>query len=93
MTASASLYLWRYKKAKEDLEKKCGEEIFVPTLVPVQRTGDLRVGRAFTYTRGLPMIVPESEWVFIVGAKKGFFREKKSRKLLSLAQRLFVNCS
>ena len=36
----------------------------MPDLVPVRRKGDSRVGRAFTYTQGLPMIVPESEWVF-----------------------------
>jgi hypothetical protein len=89
MSAAASLYLWRYKKAKENLEEKCGEEVFVPDLVPVRRKGDSRVGRAFTYTQGLPMIVPESEWVFIVGAKKGFFRAKEKQEVAVISAEIF----
>jgi hypothetical protein len=86
MSATASLYLWRYKKAKENLEEKCGEEVFVPDLVPVRRKGDSRVGRAFTYTQGL---MPESEWVFIVGAKKGFFRAKEKQEVAVISAETF----
>jgi hypothetical protein len=34
MAAADSLYLWRDSKAREDLQRACGEEIFVPQLVP-----------------------------------------------------------
>jgi hypothetical protein len=77
MSPAASTYLWRYQKAKEDLERACGEAVFVPSLVPVQRKGEKIAGRAITYTQGLPMIVPECEWVFLVRPKKGLFRSKK----------------
>jgi hypothetical protein len=78
-----SLYLWRYGKAKEDLERTCGEGVFVPSLVPVQRKGDARVGRATVYTEGLPTIIPECEWVFIVRRRKAFFRSKKDVAAIS----------
>jgi len=83
MPAPDSLYLWRYGKAKEDLERTCGEGVFVPSLVPVQRKGDTRVGRATVYTEGLPTIIPECEWVFIVRRRKAFFRSKKDVAAIS----------
>ncbi|HWY53050.1 MAG TPA: hypothetical protein VNZ03_01215 [Terriglobales bacterium] len=83
MPAAASLYLWRYGKAKEDLERTCGEGVFVPSLVPVQRKGDMKAGRATVYTEGLPTIIPECEWVFIVRRKKAFFRSKKDVAAIS----------
>ena len=89
MSAAASSYLWQYNTAKADLEKKCGEEVFVPNLVPVQRKGNSRVGRVFAYTQGLPMIVPESEWVFIVRAKSGFFRAKEKREVAVISAETF----
>jgi hypothetical protein len=52
MSPASSLYLWRYNKAKEDLERACGEEIFVPRLVPVRRRGSTQAGTAFTYSEG-----------------------------------------
>jgi hypothetical protein len=76
MPITSSLYLWRYKTAKQTLERACGEEIFVPNLVPVQRKGATLVERAVTCTQGVPMIVPDSEWVFVVRGKKSFFRSK-----------------
>ena len=79
MPGAASFYLWRYGNAKDDLQRTCGEGIFVPTLVPVQRKGDTRAGRAIAYTEGLPTIVPECEWVFIVRRKRGF-RLRRPRK-------------
>ncbi len=83
MPAAASLYLWRYGKAKEELERTCGEGVFVPSLVLVQRKGDTRAGRATVYTEGLPTIIPECEWVFIVVRKKTFFRSKKDVAAIS----------
>lgn len=81
MPASASLYLWRYKKAKEDLERECGGDIYVPHLVPAHRKGSTKVGRAVTCTQGVPMIVPEIEWVIIVRGKKRFFRAKEEHQV------------
>ena len=84
MPAAASLYLWRYGTAKADLERTCGEAVFVPSLVPVQRKGETKAGRATVYTEGLPTIVPESEWVFIVRRKKGFFQLKREPEVAAI---------
>lgn len=88
MPSAASLYLWRYAKAKEDLERTCGAGVFVPTLVPVRRKGETRASRATVYTEGLPTIVPECEWVFIV-RKKGFFRLKKKHEVAAVSIETF----
>src|SRR5262249_13570711 len=85
----ASLYLWRYGKAKEDLQRTCGEGVYVPSLVPVQRKGDTRAARATAYTEGLPTIIPECEWVFIVRRKKGIFRSKKKHDVAALSFETF----
>lgn len=89
MSATASHYLWRYATAKEDLDKTCGEGVFVPTLVPVHKKGETNVGRAFAYTSGLPTIVPECEWIFIVRRKKGFLRGKEEREVAALGGETF----
>jgi hypothetical protein len=89
MPQAASLYLWRYRQTKDALQEKCGDGIFVPTLVPVRKQGDVRVGRAFTYTQGLPTIVPESEWVFIVRREKGFFLGKKEHEVAVISAESF----
>ncbi len=89
MAPSASLYLWKYRRAKDALQEKCGDGIFVPSLVPVRKKGSTSVGRAFTYTQGLPMIVPESEWIFIVTRKKGFFLPKKEQDVAVISAETF----
>src|SRR5262249_16806767 len=90
MTAQDSLYLWRYSKAKQDLEKACGEDIFVPNLVPIQRKGSTHIGAAFTYTQGIPMIVPESECVILVTKKRGFSLRKKAQEVNVISAQTFV---
>ena len=89
MAPSASLYLWKFRQAKDALQEKCGDGIFVPSLVPVRKKGSTSVGRAFTYTQGLPMIVPESEWVLIVRRKKGFFVDKKEQDVAVISAGTF----
>jgi len=84
------MYLWRYSKAKEDLERACGEGIFVATLVPLRRKGSTHVGTAYTYTQGIPTIVPDSEWVILVGKKKGFSLKKRKQEVEVMSARTFV---
>jgi hypothetical protein len=89
MPAAASLYLWRYGKSKEELERTCGEGVFVPSLVPVQRKGETKAGRFTAYTEGLPTIIPECEWVCIVRPKKGFFRLKEKHDVSVISSETF----
>src|SRR5690348_4145309 len=77
MPIEQSLYLWRFRMAKEQLKHACGAELFVPRLAPVHQKDSKVVGRAFTCTEGVPTIVPESEWVFVVRNKNGFPKPKK----------------
>ena len=74
MPLEHSLYLWRFRMAKKKLKLICGEELYVPHLTPVHQKDSKVVSRAFTCTQGVPTMVPESEWVFIVRGKKGFFQ-------------------
>jgi len=90
MTAQDSVYLWRYTKAKPDLERACGEDMFVPRLVPIQRKGSRQVGAAFTYTQGIPMIVPESEWVILVRKNRRFSLKKKAQEITVINARTFA---
>jgi hypothetical protein len=89
MPTAASLYLWRYREAKEDLERACGDEIYVPHLVPVHRKGTTKVGRAVTCTQGVPIIIPEAEWVIIVRAKKRFYRPKEKHEVSVISAETF----
>lgn len=76
MPLEHSLYLWRFRMAKEKLKLICGEELYLPRLAPVHQKDSKVVSRAFTCTQGVPTIVPESEWVFVVRGKKSFFKPK-----------------
>jgi len=89
MPAAASLYLWRYGKSKTELERTCGEGIFVPSLVPVQRNGETKAGRFTVYTESLPTIVPECEWVCIVRRKTGFLRLKRKHDVSVISSETF----
>jgi hypothetical protein len=76
MPIEQSLYLWRFNRAKRNLSQICADELYVPHLAPVHQKDSKTVSRAFTCTQGVPTIVPESEWVFVVRGKKGFFTPK-----------------
>jgi len=89
MPAAASLYLWQYGKSKAELEKTCGEGVFVPSLVPVQRKGETRAGRFTVYTESLPTVLPECEWVCIVKKNTGFFRLKKKHDVSVISGETF----
>jgi hypothetical protein len=89
MPAAASLYLWRYGKAKQHLQRICGESVVVPGLVPVQRKADTRAGRATVYTEGLSTIVPECEWIFIVRGKEGRFHSKQQQEVAAISAETF----
>jgi hypothetical protein len=58
-------------------------------LVPVQRKGQTKAGRATVYTEGLPTIVPECEWVFIVTRRKALFRSKKEHEVAAVSFETF----
>ena len=89
MPAAASLYLWRYGKSKAGLEKTCGERVFVPSLVPVQRKGETKASRMTAYTESIPTIVPECEWVCIVRRKTSFFRLKQNHDVSVISSETF----
>lgn len=89
MPVERSIQLWRFDRAKEKLKQICGEEIFVPRLVPIHRKGSKSVGRAFTCTESVPTVVPESEWVFVVPAKNGLFRPKKKSEVGVISSETF----
>jgi hypothetical protein len=89
MPTGDSLYLWRYAKSKAELERTCGEGVFVPSLVPVQRKGETKAGRVIAYTESLPTIVPECEWVFVVRRKAGFFRSKEKHDVSVISSETF----
>jgi hypothetical protein len=54
-------------------------------LFPVQKKGDKRAYRASVYTEGLPTIVPECEWVFVVRQKKRLFRSKGEPEVTAIS--------
>ena len=89
MPAAASLYLWRYGKSKAALERTCGEGVFVPSLVPVQRKGETKAGRFTVCTEGIPTIFPECEWVCIVKRKRGLFRLKEKHDVSVISSETF----
>jgi hypothetical protein len=89
MPFAAAMYMWKYNKARANLQNTCGAEIFAPTLVPVQRKGTKLVDRAVTCSEDVPMIVPEVEWVFIVRTKKAFLRAKKDKDVFLVSWEAF----
>ncbi|MGB8474591.1 MAG: hypothetical protein WCE61_10965 [Candidatus Acidiferrum sp.] len=89
MPIEQSLYLWRFRMAKEQLKHACGAELFVPRLAPVHQKDSKVVGRAFTCTERVPTIVPESEWVFVVRSKNGFLKPKKKPEVGVISQETF----
>jgi hypothetical protein len=78
MPLSKSLYRWKYARNKKNLEKECGNDIFVPTLSPVRRTGSNQAELAFVCTQGVPCLVPSSDWVFIVRKQKHIWSGKQT---------------
>jgi len=73
MSLEKSMYRWNYSKNKRTLEERCGEQIFVPTLSPVRRSGSSHAQLAFAYTQNVPCLVPDSDWVLVVRKKKAHF--------------------
>lgn len=89
MQTASSLYLWRYNSNKKSIEHKYSEELYTPSLVPVFRKGSKLVERAFTCTQGVPTVVPDSEWVFLVRGKKGVFGLKKKAEVGVVSRQTF----
>jgi hypothetical protein len=89
MPLEHSLYLWRFSMAKEKLELICGEERYVPRLAPVHQKDSKVVSRAFTCTQGVPTIVPESEWVFVVRGKMSFFKPREKPEVGVVSRETF----
>src|SRR5277367_5058457 len=89
MPLEHSLYLWRFGIAKAKLKLICGEDLYVPRLAPVHQKDSKVVSRAFTCTQGVPTIVPESEWVYIVRGKKSFFKPKEKPEVGVISRESF----
>lgn len=89
MRAEKSLYMWKYLKALERLQDLCGEDVFVPKLVPLSNEGTV-VDTGFVCTQGIPTLLPDSDWVLVVRNAKRIFRVKKEEKEVGiLARRTF----
>ena len=90
MSAGKALYMWKYQRARETLQDVCGEHVFVPKLFPLSHTGK-SVDTGFVCTQGIPTLLPESDWVFVVREKKRIFRIKKKeeKEIGFLARRIF----
>jgi hypothetical protein len=89
MSLERSLYQWNFDRARARLQQTCGEEVFVPRLVPVHRNGHKSVGRAFTCTQSVPTVLPDSEWVFIVREKSSFWRREKKSEVGVVSRETF----
>lgn len=89
MAQEHSMYLWRFTMAKEKLKLICGEELYLPRLAPVHQKDSKIVGRAFTCTEGVPTIVPESEWVFVVRDARSVFKLKKNTEVGVVSRETF----
>jgi len=91
MPLTQSIYRWNYAKAKKGLERRCGNDIFVPNVSLVRRVGSNQVAPAFVYTDGVPSLVPISDWVFIVRDRKQHFWSGKKTEVGVLSSTEFRN--
>ncbi len=67
MSPERSNRWWLYQGRKQDLHRRLGEEVFVPTLVvvaPSARADDLRLH--ITWTDGTPLVLPECDLVTLL---------------------------
>ena len=69
MSSGKALYMWKYLRARKRLQDVCGEEVFVPKLVPISHAGTT-VDTGFVCTQGIPTLLPVSDWVIVVREKK-----------------------
>jgi len=94
MSLEKSTYKWNYSIKKKELQRKCGDQIFVPTLSPIRRRGSNQAQLAFAYTHNVPCLVPDSDWVLVVRNRKaplssathsevGFLSARQFRELVS----------
>ena len=89
MSAEKSLYMWKYLRIREKLQDLCGEDVFVPKLVPVSHESTT-VNPGFVCTQGIPTLLPNSDWVIVMREKKSLFRLKdKEKEVGILARRTF----
>lgn len=77
MARANSEYLWNYLRQKSDLQTACGDQIFVPSLVPVKVKSEGHVGIAFVVGEGVLTLIPQSTWIFIVLEKRAFQKKKE----------------
>jgi hypothetical protein len=71
MTPERSERWWLYQSRKQDLHRRLGEDVFVPTLVavaPGRRADDLRLH--ITWTDGSPLLLPECELVTLLEGRR-----------------------
>ena len=80
---------WDYSNKKKDLERKCGDQIFVPTLSPIRQRGSSQVQLAFVYTQDVPCLVPDFDWVLVVRKKEAHFWSAAHSEVGILSARRF----
>ena len=71
MSPERSERWWLYQSRRQDLHRRLGEEVFVPTLVAVAprgRTDDLRLH--ITWTDASPLVLPNCDLVTLVDGRR-----------------------
>jgi hypothetical protein len=89
MLLEKSMYRWNYSNKKKDLQRKCGDQIFVPTLSPIRRRGSSQAQLAFVYTQDVPCLVPIFDWVLVVRKKGAHFWSATHSEVGILSARRF----
>jgi len=89
MLLEKSMYRWSYSNKRKDLQRKCGDQIVVPTLSPIRRRGSSQAQLAFAYTQDVPCLVPNCDWVLIVRKKEAHFWSATSSEVGILSARRF----
>jgi hypothetical protein len=89
MLLEKSTYRWNYSNKRKELQRKCGEQMFVPTLSPIRRRGSSQVQLAFAYTQNVPCLVPDSDWVLVVRNRKAHLWSAAQSEVGILSARRF----
>jgi hypothetical protein len=87
MPLATSTYLWHYSLGKRKLQAKLGDGIFVPSLVPLRKRGAGQIGTVIVCTVGIPMVIPQSDWVMISRIKKQFLGLGEEKRVTSIVGR------
>ena len=72
-----SNYIWEYCLQKDDLQKKLGEEYFVPNIFYLKLNKSSEVKTICIWTEGMPFVLPKTDYVSISKKFKKFFITKE----------------